>query len=246
MRPTVVILTHCADPEAAYGATLVFDTLRIGYPDNHVIVVDNGSHEEVLPLIASLATQTGCEFVPAQSFHFLDHFRWFLLEQNLYSSVVFLDPDVVFWSEMKFSKTPKLLNGRLIPSFKKNGVVSTARLHPSHLYVPDVFALRQALNNIPTWGFNPLGQTSAAIDGVLYSWDTCAPMYHALKDDCEPFAQEQLNCYDHLFYGSHLRWVKSLKPTDAPMRAHTLVKEGRVSELRGIWRDQDEYFARMN
>lgn len=245
MDPTVVILTYCDHPASAYGALMVFDTLRVGYPDNRVIVIDNGSHPEVLPKIKASATAAGCTFIEQPRFDFVHHFAWWLLEQDDARSLVLLDPDVVFWKKMDLPASPGLMSGRLIPQFKRNGVVSLPRLHPSHLYIQDVQALREAVAKIPTWGFNPIGQVSAAIDGTLFSWDTCAPLYQAFSSECVTFNNKQLDCYDHLFYGSHLHKLKSLPPDSVPIAAHAAAKTGNVEALRGIWRDQDEFFTRM-
>jgi len=245
LKPTVVILTYCADPALAYGSLLVFDSLRIGYPTNDIVVIDNGSHVDIRAKIKDAAISTSCAFVQKERFNFVDHFQWLLFDQMNWSSVVLVDPDVVFWEKMQLSKTNALMTGRLIPQFKRSNVVSMSRLHPSHLYFSSLEKLRDNVATIPSWGFNPIGQTSAAIDGVLHSWDTCAPLYHAFKNDCLAFNEDQLNSYDHLFYGSHLPLLKSLKETDVPCIAHNLVKNNRVPELKHIWRAQEKYFAEM-
>lgn len=245
MQPTIVILTYCTNPELAYGSLLVFDTLRVGYPDNDIVVIDNGSHPDIRPQIEAAANKAKCLFIARDQFNFVDHYAWWILNQSDVNSIVFVDPDVVFWKKMVLPVDAGLMSGRLIPQFRRQGVVALPRLHPSHLYFSDLSALRMALSNSQTWGFNAIGQSSAAIDGVTYSWDTCAPIYHKLQSQCVPFGVPQLECYDHIFYGSHLPLLKSLTSTDLPVRIHKSVKDNRVGDIRGVWREQDEYFKRM-
>jgi len=245
MKPTVVILTYCENPALAYGTLLVFDTLRVGFPTNDIVVIDNGSHLDIRQKIKTAAILAGCSFVQKERFNFVEHYQWVLLNQTQWSSVVLLDPDIVFWGEMKYESEDVLMSGRLIPEFKRKNIVSMPRLHPSNLYFPNLQHLRSKIAEIPSWGFNPIGQISAAMNGVIYSWDTCAPLYHAFKNNCLAFKEAQLNLYDHLFYGSHLPLLTKLKETDVPSIAHNLVKNNRVAELKHIWLVQDKYFAEM-
>ena len=34
--------------------------------------------------------------------------------------------------------------------------------------------------------------------------DTLEPLYAGLREQCVAFGEQQLDCYDHLFHGSHL------------------------------------------
>jgi len=59
----VAILTHCRREEFLYGSTLVFDTLRVGFPSARVTVVDNGSLVAVRSVLAEAARAVGAEYV---------------------------------------------------------------------------------------------------------------------------------------------------------------------------------------
>lgn len=240
---TVVILTYCEHPALAYGSLLVFETLRVGFPTADVIVIDNGSHPDVLPLIEKAATDAGCSFTAAPRQHFLNFYRWTLFEQNITNSVVLLDPDVVFWDKVEDWDFDGLMAGRLIPDLFNYGVTSLARLHPSHLWVPDVAKMRAAVGNTNANGFDPLRQFSAPANGKMYFWDTGAGLYQALAAQCTPFTEEQLDCYDHLFYGSHLPVIQpALNDDDATYTAHQAAARGDLASLKGIWRAQDAHF----
>ena len=240
---TVVIQTYCEHPSLAYGALMVFKTLRVGFPTADVVVVDNGSHPDVLPLIEKAAADAGCTFTAAPRQHFLNFYRWALFEQTELSSIVLLDPDVVFWENVEGWTFDGLLAGRLIPDLYNYGITSLSRLHPSHLWVPDVAKLRAALGNMNANGFDPLRQFSAPANGKMYFWDTGAGLYQALADKCQPFTEDQLDCYDHLFYGSHLPVIQpALNDDGVTYTAHQCAAMGKLAELKGIWREQDKHF----
>jgi len=240
---TVVIQTYCEHPALAYGALMVFKTLRVGFPTAKVLVVDNGSHPDVLPQIEKAALDAGCLFTPAPRQHFLDFYRWVLFEQTAMTSVVLLDPDVVFWNNVEYWKFDGLMAGRLIPDLYNYGVTSLSRLHPSHLWVPDVAKLRQALANTHANGFDPLRQFSAPANGKMYFWDTGAGLYQALATKCDSFSDAQLDCYDHLFYGSHLPVVQpALNDENLTYFAHQAAAGNDLAALKGIWREQDKHF----
>lgn len=222
---------------------MVFETLRVGYPTAEVIVIDNGSHPDVLPLIEKAAHDAGCAFMPTTRQHFLNFYRWVLFEQEAMESVVLLDPDVVFWDSVEDWQFDGVMAGRLIPDLYNYGVTSLSRLHPSHLWIPSISKLRASLGNLHANGFDPLRQFSAPANGKMYFWDTGAGLYQALARQCEPFTEAQLDCYDHLFYGSHLPVIQpALNDEDVTYTAHQAAARGDLASLKGIWRNQDKHF----
>lgn len=60
--PRVVVLTFCFNPENLYGSLLSFKTLRVGFPDADVLVVDNASHPAVRASIRDAALAVGAQF----------------------------------------------------------------------------------------------------------------------------------------------------------------------------------------
>ena len=232
--PTVIILTFCDHPALAYGAMLVFKTLRVGFPTATVLVLDNGSHPDVRPKIEKAATAAECTFVATERHPFVDHYRWALLEQMAAESIVLLDPDVVFWRSVEDWRFTGLMAGRLIPDLLNCGVRSMARLHPSLLWVPSVSLFRSRVNAV--------GQRS---NGSVF-WDTLSEAYHAHREDCQVFSPEQMDCYDHLFYGSHFPAISpGLRDSGLTHRAHVAAASGNYEELRGLWRKQEEYFRSL-
>lgn len=231
MKPTVVILTYCEHPALAYGALLVFDTLRVGFPTFDVVVIDNGSHPDVVPQIKFAAEKAGAFFKPMARHNFMDHYKWWLCEQELSNSIILIDPDVVFWGNVEDWEFDGAVAGRLIPDLTTGGVTSLARLHPSHIWVPDVQRLRSLGISVE------LRQE----DGKF--WDNLATIYQDHPTECQAFTEQQLDCYDHLFYGSHFPAIEPrLKDDDLTYKSHRDAAAGEISNLRGIWRDQEKYF----
>jgi len=230
-KPTVVILTYCEHPSLAYGALMVFDTLRVGFPTFDVVVLDNGSHPDVVPRIKAAAEGAGAFFTPTERHDFIEHYRWMLCEQEQIDSFVLVDPDVVFWKNVEDWQFEGVIAGRLIPDLTTGGVTSKARLHPSHVWVPSVKRLRE------------LGIAVELRKEGDQFWDTLATIYQDHPDQCQPFTADQLDCYDHLFYGSHFPAIEPrLKDDDLTYDLHRKAAAGEIESLRGIWRDQERYF----
>ena len=245
MTPTVTILTYCAHPALAYGTLLVFKTLRTGFPTARVVVYDNGSHPEVKKQIEQAAADVGAEFHAVQK-HYANHYEWLLLHREIDSKqLVILDPDVIFWENVEgWQFGDALIAGRLIPGIGESVVQVLPRLHPSLFWVPDWAALRQKiLERSPTWEF--VGPDAENVKGGRHLiMDTLAPLYREFTAQSFAFGEAQLDCYDHLFNGSHLP-VLDMNQTsgfEAIRAGHEWAAVGDFASLRGIWRQQEAYF----
>lgn len=231
MKPTVVILTYCEHPSLAYGTMMVFETLRVGFPTFNVVVIDNGSHPDVREQIEIMCQQVGAVFVPTARHDFIEHYQWMLCEQDQIDSFILLDPDVAFWKSVEDWTFDGVIAGRLIPDLTTGGITSLSRLHPSHVWVPDVQRLRA------------LGITVELRQEGAQFWDTLATIYQDHPEACQVFTDDQLDCYDHLFYGSHFPAIEPrLQDDGLTYTTHRLAAAGNIQSLRGIWREQDRWF----
>jgi hypothetical protein len=247
MTPVVTILTYCIHPDLAYGTLLVFDTLRIGFPNARVEVYDNGSCAVVKPKIRAAANRVGASFHELSPKGYVDHYRWLLTEQTEFESLVICDPDVVFWNSVEHWRfDPALLAGRLIPDRSTDLFLCLARLHPSLLWIPSVQRLREQLLSLQLIGYNGFAQRTCYIGGRAVFWDTLAGLYQAFPSQCRAFCDFELDSYDHLFYGSHLPLASTICGSgfDAILDGHRAAAQGRTEALRGIWRKQQVYFER--
>jgi hypothetical protein len=239
--PTVSILTYCAHPALAYGTLMVFKTLRVGFPTARVEVYDNGSHPEVREQIMAACAEVDADFTSMTPRHWSMHIAHQLLERaDDGAPLVLVDPDVAFWSSVEgWDFGGALMAGRLIAEMDGGPIVSRARLHPSMLWVPSLCRLRESLRA------DEIPQRLERAAARLEFFDTLAVAHARLGGMCAQFMPEHLDCFDHLFFGSHLPVIdQSLSDHDTVIhRCHRAVAAGDLDAIRGAWRDQDAYFA---
>lgn len=239
MQPKVLILTFCDKIELIYGTLLVFDTLRVGFPTAEVLVFDNGSSPEALPLIEAAAMAAGCQFISMPRASFVDFYKWAILEQVEFNSIVLLDPDIIFWKNVEEVQTDALFAGRLMPEMLSQGVTAVPRIHPSFMRIPSVLALRQAIQHTRS---HVVDQLFATLNGKEYFWDTLAMLHHVVPGTA--FTETELDCYDHLFFGCHFPSVRDTLPKNSSIeRGHIAALSGDFEAIRGLWRGQEKDFA---
>ena len=246
----VFILTYCRVPELLYGTTLIFETLRVGFPHAEVTVVDNNSIAAVRPLIRELAEQHACAYHQLNAHEATSHANFIrrTVLGPLSGTVIFLDPDLIFWQSCEDWAWDKLIAGRLIPKFRDeySGCITMPRLHTSFLWIEDVGRLRLRIQTIKSqfFDFSPFSPYAFTDGTDWYRFDTGASLYAAIREDAYCFGARELNAYDHLFVGSHLDMVLDKLAADdraALLRSHELARQD-YKQLKGMWRAQDEFF----
>lgn len=243
MKPLVTILTYCAHPSLAYGTLLTFKTVRTGFSTADIEVYDNGSHPDVRDQVMAECARIGATFTGIKPQSWVDHYKWLLLERKPDGRpLVILDPDVIFWESVEDWSFPgTLMAGRRMRRINARRIVQHARLHPSLLWIQDVRELRKAMGSHPETLIAP---TLTAIDGELHFWDTFSRLYEELVHWHCGFGPERLDCFDHLFFGSHLPIIAAeAKDLDVIGWGHVMASTGNLEALRGIWRKQDLFFA---
>ena len=177
--PTVVCVTYCDIIEMVATATLIFHTVRIGFPTARVLILDNHRLLPAQRIIAREADRTNCDFVPLgmagsprpthaaclRDLVLNDAVRAQLsVEQG---PLVFVDPDIIFWESVEqWQFSGALLAGRYIPAMgvqspddDAHQLITFPRFHTSFLWLPDVARLRARIRAL-----------------------------HALHDEWDPFA----------------------------------------------------------
>jgi hypothetical protein len=244
MLAKVFIQTYCAAPELAYGALLVFKTIRTGFPEASIFVTDNGSIHDVSRKIEDECHKIGAHFTAKPRGDFSRFYADII--ENETGPVFIVDPDVVFWSSVEGWQTDAVIAGRLIPNLHRGGVTSVSRLHPSLLFIPSMERLRAEMAARYVNKMNFIGQYSAFIDGQKLFFDTLAPVYQMMPELCASFGVSELDCYDHLFYGSHFPVIgPGLDDGGMTSKHHTAAAVGDLASLKGIWRDQQTDFERQ-
>jgi hypothetical protein len=248
----VVVITHCKDASVLYGNTLIFKTIRTGFPTADVAVIDNASLPEVRPLIREQAEKAECGFF--QEDHQAPHYERLesiiLWGRERQEPLIICDPDVVFWERCEdWDFGDHLLAGRLIPKFlcEVCNCITYPRLHTSFLWIPkpDVLA-------------NKIVQTASRYvesnlvmpymfrgeDGIWYRYDTLASLYSVFKDETYHFGERELNSFDHLLLGCHVDAIASHlnEAFRKTLMGHHALAKSDYRKLKGIWRVQEDYF----
>jgi len=249
----VFILTYCRNPELFYGTALIFKTLRTGFPNARIRVVDNASLPEARSEIARLAKETECvlELLPAPG---TTHHAF--IERSLYElaatpelgdTAVFLDPDVCLWRDCEHLEFDALLAGLLLETYNDEVMqcITMPRLHTSFLWVTHVGRLVQKIEELrrPHIDFQPFLPFSVKLGDLWLRYDTGASLYAAIPDTCRGFDETHMDYYDHIYAGSHFDLWQGKHPGELRNfmeTAHQLARAGDLKLLKGLWRRQAE------
>lgn len=259
----VKILLYIPD-EKSYGpATMVLDTIRVGYPTAFVDVYLN--HREHPPknglfnhLAHERALKAGCQFhLLNRNFSHAEWLRDRIVEHasDIGDSepLIFVDGDVGFhkccegWS---FDKT--FFAGYYIPSLFNDftDCKSFDRLHTSHLWCLNVRSMWRGIdknfpaNVRPRADLCPLDLISPRVmfaSGIPYFWDAFCGLYQMYGGTA--FTPEHLEFYEHLTSASAFDVMMSFSKN--PLGLTWLHTEGYkdISKLKGIlWESHNQYY----
>jgi hypothetical protein len=252
--PPVHILATCRNPELIRATTLVFDSLRVGFPTAHISVQINGelNSQHIHQKSIWDGKINSVKVIPQTT-----HARWIreTLEKSE-SSFWLCDTDMVFWSSMEdFSFDGHWLAGRYIPQFLDDFTkcITRPRLHTSLLYFDPVLIkakLEEYQDQFPQTQFNPCMDLIAPQYGTVrdkqgettnYFYDVVSGLYNAIGGT--PFTEPQLNSYDHLNFGTFSDIVAPHYKGERWRETHFAIFEN--PELaKGIWQSQDEWYAK--
>jgi len=251
----VYIITYCADPDYLNGTTLIFKTLRTGFPTAGIHVLDNCSAMGSREYIQRCADNVQATYYELQQE--LNH--WDIIEYLLNNvwegTCVLLDPDVCFWQNCEQWGFDALIAGRLIPRFIDGYTwcITEPRIHTSFWWVPDAGELRKAIQNISEryYDFHPFLPYMYRRGDKWIRFDTGASLYSALIERMHPFTTCELDAYDHLFAGTNYKEVVDNLNEYEPVTGeefYNIHKQAMSDyrELRGLWKRQEEYFKSKN
>lgn len=253
----VFILTHCRRAELFYGTSLIFRTLRVGFPNARVTVVDNASLPEVRAEIEGLARDSDCEFRQIDG-PAIAHDAF--LESTLASlaaggggPLVFLDPDLCLWRSCEDLEFGALLAGKLVAAHEDPVMqcVVLPRLHTSFLWIADSRSLQQEIDRLrrPHFDFRPFQPFSVKLGDAWIRYDTGGSLYAAVADRTHAFGGAELDRYDHIYCGAHFdlhapHWTGELR--ELMHRIHGAARDGDLESLRGVWRELDRVWLAAN
>jgi hypothetical protein len=250
MTEPVHILVTCRNRALLPAATLVFQTLRIGFPDApvHVWGKPGNCCEEETAMAASL---TGAELHAAPEEYEHDGWIQFLLEEEEEPFWI-CDTDVVFWTKFEHTPDGSPLAGVRTPSFFEPwmGVQYRERLHTCLMRI-DPKAFRKAesryLDRFPAHPFAPvlelvhqqLQPERRLGVMVTHFYDTLAMAWHCFGG--QEFTKRQIESFDHLNCATYADLIAPSLDFDI-RKAHNAIYED-ISRARGSWALQFKWFA---
>lgn len=224
----------------------MFDTLRIGFPNDRITVHINKDCDKYCPDIVSLCQREDCTTRYVSTIHH----QWIeSLVETETKPFIILDTDVIFWDKFQLGRINRPIAGRYTPRFycKFTKAFTMHRLHTSLMYIHPTEVKRE-MRAVKSWfnqtRFNPIINPFYPIqipdkDKSLF-FDTCALLYHAIGG--QAFTEEQLQSYDHLNAGTWIKELNTAYPELNMVEAHKEIYKNPML-AKGIRKVQDQFYA---
>jgi|ERR1044071_4599937 hypothetical protein len=207
----VCILVSVTDPAYFDASTLVFDSLRVGFPTAEVEVWVNPFYK--VEETEAKARAAGCQKVFRLSKEI--HHGRFIADrvEEAEGPLVILDPDCYFLTSCEGWKFETQLAGFYNPPMWNDwsGCRSVDRLHTSFLWFSDPPELRRRIRQIYPRAYEAKGEYAPCdpympavrfVRGEPIFWDTCANLYAMVGGTA--FGPKHLACFGHLNSSSFL------------------------------------------
>lgn len=251
----VTILTYCRNPELFYGTELVFKSLRTGFPNARITVLDNASLPETRGDIESLAGKNDCRFeqIPDPGIPHHVYIEKTVSEaakaKDPSEPLVILDPDLCFWKSCEWFEFDGLIAGKYSERFDDVTITRTItlpRLHTSFLWVPNPGKLMAEIRKFRylRFDFEPFQPCSFLLDGTWYRFDTGANLYAAISGKSSCFDERHLDCYDHLYCGCHIDLFGSFFPAPPAAKDGSVFPGETGPSIPLYWRRMTEFHSR--
>jgi hypothetical protein len=252
MSAPIHILVFCPKPKGLPAATLVFRTLRIGFPRGLVHLhmrSDISCRQEILDAAAPAGVGK-VHLIPDER---VRHDEW--LEKLIHRETEpfwICDTDVVFWNRFRHQPDGSALAGVRVPSFCEpwTGTRYRERLHPCLMRIdPHAFrvAHKRFLDRFPPEPFQPYMEPICQqwqperVNGrvIHHFYDTLAMAWHAFGG--QEFTQEQIESFDHLNCATYADLIAPSLDFDI-LGAHKAIYQDHHL-ARGSWARQFAWFA---
>lgn len=245
----VFILATARNPELLSYTTLVFNTIRVGFPSAEIFVQGNALPEFALKAVMDKCKLSGCEFKNDLETIHHDWINKLLSTQT--EEFWICDTDMIFYNPVEnYPLKGFPLAGRRIPEFHDefSGCLTRSRLHTSLLLVNPLEVKKRVevfTNRVAQTPFTPISNLINPIvvpfkgKGVFY--DTCSQLYHAVGG--HQFSDDILDSYFHMNFGtiSDIVLPRLNGSGEAMQKARNAIMEN-PSLGRGVWRHQEQYY----
>lgn len=250
MKPSVHISVICRNPELFRASTLVFDSIRIGFPTSKIVVLAQGLSPEQFSEVEKLCNPLDVALIEEKKI--LPHEEWLgRMVWNSDEPLFICDTDIIFWDNFeKFSFDGEPLAGRYIPSFhdEATGFRTYDRLHTCLMYIDPVEIAKRlddfysgANFDLPYYSKPDLiAPMVTALNGRPMFHDSMSQLYHAVGG--AEFSVEQLDCFDHLCCGTFSDLIEKRLSLGRNIReTHRKILDN-PAIAKGCWRGQDQYY----
>ena len=241
----VKLLLTCRHSKLVEMTSLVFRTIRVGFPKAKIVAELNGNHHPLIEEHLARATKSAdCEMVAIERTR---HDAW--VHKQVWSSdepTVICDTDMVFYERMDTFEFEEPWAGMRIPTYFEpfTKTISVERLHTCLLFIrPDEVRdklLRHDARFMKREFFpramDYIGQRLVPIGSDVLFYDTGATLYHAVGGSW--FNAQQKDKFTHLNAGT---WSDILN-MPALTETHRLAIENPES-VRGMWREHERFYA---
>jgi hypothetical protein len=243
-----VIITTCViDMSMLETSLLTLKSIRVGFPNWEIEVVDNASIEPAIPEIIKRTKAVGAKLKRIRSR--VEHSEVFETElTRSRGQIVFLDSDLIFYDNCENWRFDMGLAGRVIAErwgyYTK--CVSVERIHTSFLWIntevlrDQMSKLPQNLEYAPNYFWKP---QLVYFAGKRRFYDTGAMLYQAVGG--VSFSEKQLDAFTHIYHGSFMPTTALPLLSDFPedkINKITMVHKLAITnpeQLKGLWRRQD-------
>lgn len=249
----VVILVTVPRPELLMNCTLVFSSLRIGFPTWQVTVWDNDNTAAVSKYLQKVCKLVGAEYTRTPIIH---HAQWIENQLNSHTKpFVIIDPDTLWWHECESLNFDSLYAGYYTPLIWNEFAqcISAPRIHTSFMWFNNPQRLMSAIeerypNANNRWGeycpTNPFMPSVKFINGAAMFWDTCANMYNMVK--AQHFTQNELLRYDHVPSSAFFDVMKERVCDPQGFERLHEVARSHSNKLQNMWPGVKDYYDKMN
>lgn len=243
----VHVITYCNNLDLLYGSLLVFETIKKGFPNSTIIISENNSLPEAKIEISKVAKDLNAKYIEVPP----GYSHTTLIENIIDCETepfAIVDPDVIFWNRFDSVSESSLIEGRYIPAFKDpySKCITHERLHTSLLKISNPIALKALIKEIKSvfFDWDPFKPIMYFENETWKRFDGFASLCALTKNYLHSFTEEELNCYDHLFCGSHITLVADHMGEwkNLFLDSHKHAKNKNYIKLKQIWKEQDKFF----
>ncbi len=244
----VFVLASCRKLDLLPYTTLVFSSIRTGFPTANVCVCINAMPEEAKRMVTTCANTVDATVQYVDTIH---HKYIEVLVQTQNEPFFILDTDVILYENFEQFEFVGSLAGWRIPEWRDDfsGCITRARIHTSLMYFDPVKVreqIRRYESGIADTVFTPKANLFyplvVPVKGQRFFYDTCSMLYQAIGG--QGFTDEQKSCVCHMNFGTIPDVVLPRLPAPEALsminRRNQIVSNPELG--RGVWREQESYY----